>query len=115
MFEVMTAYVLGDHLYGHTLVPPQAGIPIFPMHTFETLLEDAHLKATGFFQEVEHPAVGRIRQMAIPSEWSGTVPETYNLAPTLGEHTAEILREVGYSDAQIADVNAARERARSPR
>jgi crotonobetainyl-CoA:carnitine CoA-transferase CaiB-like acyl-CoA transferase len=39
--------------------------------------------------------------MKVPSEWSGTQPEVRRHAPRLGEHTREVLREAGYSDAQI--------------
>jgi crotonobetainyl-CoA:carnitine CoA-transferase CaiB-like acyl-CoA transferase len=62
---------------------PQEEIPIFPMHSFESLLEDGHLAETGFFRQVEHPVVGRILDMAVPSEWSGTPPQARHLAPAL--------------------------------
>ncbi|WP_423453902.1 CaiB/BaiF CoA transferase family protein [Ottowia sp. VDI28] len=80
---------------------PQNEIPIFPMHTFETLLEDEHLASTGFFQETEHPVVGKIRETAVPSEWSGTPPGRRMPAPSLGEHTVQVLAEAGFSPAEI--------------
>ena len=76
-------------------------IPVFPMHTFDTLLQDAHLDDIGFFSEVEHPQVGRIRQMAVPSEWSDTPPGAATPAPRIGQHSRELLREAGYDDARI--------------
>ncbi|MCP1845910.1 crotonobetainyl-CoA:carnitine CoA-transferase CaiB-like acyl-CoA transferase [Bradyrhizobium sp. USDA 4524] len=78
-----------------------ADIPVFPMHTFESLLEDPHLKDVGFFTESDHPAVGRIREMAVPSEWHGTPPQMRRHAPRLGEHSRDVLREAGYDDAAI--------------
>ncbi|MDB5965609.1 MAG: h16, partial [Polaromonas sp.] len=194
MFETMVPYVLGDHLYGQTFVPPQgdfgyprllsperrpyktrdghvccliytdvqwrafltaigqpdlydadarfanlssrtkhidalygmvsdeistrstaemqalldgSDIPVFPMHTFETLLKDPHLEDIGFFSEVEHPHVGTIRQMAVPSEWSDTPPGEATPAPRVGEHSREVLREAGYDEARIDSLVAA--------
>ena len=72
-----------------------------PMHTLESLLEDEHLAATGFFTEVEHPIVGRIRETAVPSEWSGTVPLNRHPAAALGEHTVDVLREAGLGEQRI--------------
>jgi crotonobetainyl-CoA:carnitine CoA-transferase CaiB-like acyl-CoA transferase len=59
------------------------------------------LSDIGFFTESEHPAVGRIREMAVPSEWHGTPPMHRSHAPSLGEHSREVLREAGYDDAAI--------------
>jgi crotonobetainyl-CoA:carnitine CoA-transferase CaiB-like acyl-CoA transferase len=86
---------------------PESDIPIFPMHTFETLLQDEHLAATGFFQQTEHPVVGTIVETAVPSEWSGTPPNRRTPVPVLGQHTAEVLREAGYADAEIDALIAA--------
>ena len=80
---------------------PENEIPIFPMHTLESLLQDEHLLATGFFREVEHPVIGRIRETAVPSEWSGTVPLNRHPAAALGEHTVDVLREAGLGEERI--------------
>lgn len=79
-----------------------ADIPVMPMHTLESLMQDPHLAAVGFFEFVEHPSEGRMRAMAVPSTWSDSVPTLRYHAPRFGEHSAEILREAGYSDAEIA-------------
>jgi len=79
----------------------QADIPAMPLHSLESLLEDAHLRATSFFSFAEHPSEGRLRQMAYPSTWSATQPRPERPVPRLGEHGAEVLREIGYSDERI--------------
>lgn len=78
-----------------------ADIPVFPMHTLDSLLEDAHLQDIIFFSEVEHPTLGTLRETAVPSEWYGTPPANYRLPPTLGEHSAEVLAQIGYSAQEI--------------
>jgi crotonobetainyl-CoA:carnitine CoA-transferase CaiB-like acyl-CoA transferase len=79
----------------------QADIPVMPMHTMESLLDDPHLDAIGFFNIVQHPSAGAIRSMAIPGTWSESPPEITRHAPQLGEHSRELLREVGYDEATI--------------
>ena len=79
----------------------RADIPVMPMHTLETILEDPHLNAIDFFRTVDHPVEGRIRQMRVPSTWSVTQPEPAGPAPTLGQHGRDILREAGFSTEEI--------------
>lgn len=188
MFETMTQFVLGDHLYGHTFVPPRGdfgyprllnperrpyqtadgyactlvyteeqwqkfwqvvgkgdlfeadprfkdgetrtrhihelygllaetlrtrtteewkvlleplGIPVFPVHTFESLLSDPHLRDIGFFQSLEHPTEGELRTTAVPSEWHGVQMPVHRPPPLLGQHSREILLEAGLSNEEI--------------
>lgn len=181
MFETMTSFVMGDHLYGHTYDPPQGdygyprltartrrpyrtldghvcctvytdaqwraflalagrgelfdsdprfkdlgtrtkniealyglveeilmtrstedwrqalrphGVPIFPVHDFDSLLQDPHLTSIGFFQTATDARGQDIRVMACPSEWSDGLPGLRNPAPRKGQDTETVLADV---------------------
>src|SRR3984893_7488608 len=79
-----------------------ADVPVMPMHDLESILQDPHLVATGFFPVVEHPTEGPIRNMKTSASWSETSVESTRLAPRLNQHGAEILREAGFSADEIA-------------
>jgi len=78
-----------------------ADIPVQRMNSLADILADPHLAAIGYFREIEHPTEGRLRSMTAPSEWSESPPEYRRHAPRLGEHTREVLREAGLSEAEI--------------
>jgi len=63
--------------------------------------EQPHLKAVGLFQKLEHPTEGTIQQARPPARFSESPAAIRRLPPLLGEHTREILAEVGYSDAEV--------------
>jgi crotonobetainyl-CoA:carnitine CoA-transferase CaiB-like acyl-CoA transferase len=84
----------------------QADIPVQRMNSLTDVVEDPHLAAIGYFREIEHPSEGRIRSMAVPSEWSESAPEYRRHAPRLGEHTREVLREAGLQDGAIEQLIA---------
>ena len=71
------------------------GIPAMPMMKLPDLLADPHLAATGGWVDVEHPHEGRLRQLRPPVRMSATQTVMSRPAPRLGEHTAEILAELG--------------------
>jgi crotonobetainyl-CoA:carnitine CoA-transferase CaiB-like acyl-CoA transferase len=71
------------------------------MNSLEDILADPHLAAIGYFSLREHPSEGRIRTLAVPSEWSESQPEYRRHAPRLGEHTREVLQEAGMGEDKI--------------
>lgn len=77
-------------------------VPATKLYGIDELPEHPHLKATGFFQEAEHPTEGPIRQMRPPTRFSATPASIRTQAPTLGQHTAEVLRAAGLSADEIA-------------
>lgn len=81
-----------------------ADIPNMPMNTPQELLDDPHLRATGFVREVDHPTEGRLHVTRNPTRWSGTpTAEFVSPAPRLGEHTEEVLEALGLGPkAQVA-------------
>lgn len=66
------------------------------------LSEQPHLEAVGMFVELEHPTEGSIRQARPSARFSESPASIRRMAPGLGEHTREVLRETGYSDAEVA-------------
>ncbi len=81
-------------------------IPVGPILSMKEIAEDPGLRATGTVVEVDHPERGPYLTVGNPIKLSDS-PTEVTRSPLLGEHTAEILREVlGYSDADIARIGA---------
>jgi crotonobetainyl-CoA:carnitine CoA-transferase CaiB-like acyl-CoA transferase len=78
-----------------------ADVPCMPYHTLDGVLEDPHLKDIGFFEMKDHPTEGKTRSMRLPNKWSCGTRREWNPAPKLGQQSVDILREVGYTDAEI--------------
>ena len=83
-----------------------ADLPVTPVHTLESIFEDPHLLATGFFEAEEHPTEGRVTRMAIPVTFSATPTGPRAPSPRLGADGAAILAEAGFAEAEIAALAA---------
>jgi crotonobetainyl-CoA:carnitine CoA-transferase CaiB-like acyl-CoA transferase len=68
-----------------------ADIPFAPVNSLDALLDDPHLAAIGFWRKVEHPSEGALIQAGLPISFSRTPMEVRRHAPTIGEHTDEVL------------------------
>jgi crotonobetainyl-CoA:carnitine CoA-transferase CaiB-like acyl-CoA transferase len=82
-----------------------ADIPNGPVLTLEGLLDDPYLVETEFFRRMEHPTEGPVITTAVPIEFSESPGKVRCLAPRLGQHTADVLREAGFSDSEIASLS----------
>ena len=83
-----------------------SSVPTIVVNTLDGLVDDPHLNAVGFWQEMEHPTEGRIRMTRFPVSFSETPAENRLPQPLMGEHSREVLREVGLSDDQVNDMVA---------
>jgi crotonobetainyl-CoA:carnitine CoA-transferase CaiB-like acyl-CoA transferase len=76
-------------------------VPAMPFQTLDDLMEDPHLADIGFFQRIDHPTEGMIWNMALPNRVSGGARRDFRPAPKIGQHSVEILSEIGYREAEI--------------
>ncbi|MGK0170480.1 MAG: crotonobetainyl-CoA:carnitine CoA-transferase CaiB-like acyl-CoA transferase [Gammaproteobacteria bacterium] len=76
-------------------------VPHTAFATLAKIAEQPHLKAVDMFQELEHPTEGTILQARPPARFSASPAGVHRLAPRLGQDTRDILREVGYEDAEV--------------
>jgi crotonobetainyl-CoA:carnitine CoA-transferase CaiB-like acyl-CoA transferase len=79
----------------------EAGIPCGPVNDVLAAFEQPQAVARGMRVEVEHPSLGRVPQIGLPYKLSATPASIRSAPPLLGEHSAEILSELGYDAAQI--------------
>jgi crotonobetainyl-CoA:carnitine CoA-transferase CaiB-like acyl-CoA transferase len=82
----------------------KADVPCAPVLTRTEVIRHPHVQAMGIVEEYEHPKAGRLRQSRAAARFSGTPTAIRRGAPALGEHSEEVLGELGYSPAQIAEM-----------
>ena len=70
----------------------EVDIPACPVNSIEDLLTDPHLRAVGFFSEMEHPTEGRLNVARFPVRFSASPANTRRLAPNIGEHNDEFIK-----------------------
>jgi crotonobetainyl-CoA:carnitine CoA-transferase CaiB-like acyl-CoA transferase len=83
-----------------------ADIPCGPINTLESLFDEPHLGASGFFGTEEHPSEGKLKTTRHPIDFNVITMNSTRPAPRLGEHSREILAEAGLSAAEIGELAA---------
>ena len=85
-----------------------AGVPCAPVLTRKQMISHPQVEASGIVVEHDHPHAGRLRQARPAARFEGTPTAIRNGAPLLGEHTHDVLGELGYSEAEIEAMVEAR-------
>jgi crotonobetainyl-CoA:carnitine CoA-transferase CaiB-like acyl-CoA transferase len=76
------------------------------VYGLEEAMADPHNRARGMIAEVAHPEYGKIPQIGVAPKFSATPGRVRTPAPKPGEHTEEVLREAGLSEAEVARLTA---------
>jgi crotonobetainyl-CoA:carnitine CoA-transferase CaiB-like acyl-CoA transferase len=78
-----------------------AGVPVGPVNKIGDMLGDPQVHARDMVVEVDHPRAGRVKALGHPIKFSETKTETSRPAPLLGEHTREVLAQLGFTTGQV--------------
>jgi len=84
----------------------RAGVPGGPVLTYDEALKDDNIVARGMVVDVEHPLIGPMRTIGPPTKFSDIDYRVRGPAPWLGQHTAQVLREAGVDDDELAQLFA---------
>ena len=104
----LTAEVLKTHTSAEWLARLDAEqVPCAPILSREDLLADPQIAANALIVESDHPQAGRMRQPRPAARFAGTPAELRSPAPLLGEHTDEVLTELGISSEQLVALRTA--------
>jgi crotonobetainyl-CoA:carnitine CoA-transferase CaiB-like acyl-CoA transferase len=75
-----------------------AGVPGGPVYTFDQTLRDPQVLHRKMVYDIEHPTIGLMKTLGLPLKSTGELTAIRKPAPLLGQHSRDILRELGYTD-----------------
>ncbi|MCH7802117.1 MAG: CoA transferase, partial [Chloroflexi bacterium] len=85
----------------------EAGVPAGPIYNMAEVYADPQVQAREMMVEMDHPTAGRIKNIGVPVKLSETPGSVRSPSPLLGQHTDEVLSEMGCSEAEIARLRSA--------
>ena len=86
----------------------EIGVPAGPIYDMAEVYRDPQVLERGMLKVLDHPVAGPVNHIGIPVKMSLTPGEIRMPAPTLGQHTAEVLSRFGFSAEEIANVQGSR-------
>jgi crotonobetainyl-CoA:carnitine CoA-transferase CaiB-like acyl-CoA transferase len=78
-----------------------AEVPGGPVFGYDQIMHDPHIKARNMVVDIDHPVIGRMKTIGLPIKSTGELTAIRKPAPWLGQHSAEVLRDLGYARAEI--------------
>ena len=82
----------------------KGGVPSAPINTLDRIVAEPQTEASGMLVPAKHPRLPDYRALGLPICWDGERPGITRVPPLLGEHTAEVLAELGFAPAAIEDL-----------
>jgi crotonobetainyl-CoA:carnitine CoA-transferase CaiB-like acyl-CoA transferase len=79
-----------------------AGVPCGPVYNIADVYQDPHVLARGMLVETEHPTAGKVKMTGIPVKLSATPGRVASPPPLLGQHSKEILMQLGYTEEEVS-------------
>jgi len=83
-----------------------AGVPGGPVFNYVQAFDNEHSRARNMVAEIDHPKIGRMKILGNPVKASAELARSRTPAPWLGQHSAEVLKGLGYGDSEIASLFA---------
>jgi crotonobetainyl-CoA:carnitine CoA-transferase CaiB-like acyl-CoA transferase len=78
-----------------------AGVPGGPVYTYEQTLSDPQVQHRRMVYDIDHPKIGAMKTLGLPLKSNGDLTQIRKPAPLHGQHTEEVLREIGYDDSKV--------------
>jgi crotonobetainyl-CoA:carnitine CoA-transferase CaiB-like acyl-CoA transferase len=102
--DLIAARVAGYDLDRLHEVLREGGVPAAPVNTVDRLINEPQVEHRRMVRTVTHSAIGDVRVLGQPMKFSAMEAREVTAPPAYGEHTDEVLRELGYGDVEVAEL-----------